>query len=287
MLLSHLFEDAESDLRRSQMAYEFVQKLTSYLFKLDKEGRTVEQLRKYVVSRDVPNGYPGVMSDSFGYENGLLRGVLVCFRHNDYPETNGSAAPITNGGSVRYVVQMDVNAKDMKTLAYSVGGSNGRTVLSHELAHVIDYTRFKNKKGISTREIVRTKKAVKDMSPEERGAHHDKEISVYHNDSLERNAFFHNMAEPLLMRMRFLQSDSPALEFLDLIPRDFREYFNTSIKRQYGVVGQHWKYVSEDGKRRIVSRLHNLFDLFWKSLDAHEAEKAKYSEDSEKVENNV
>jgi hypothetical protein len=279
MLLDQLFEDAEGDLRRSQMANRFIENLVSYINKLDKAGRGIDHLHKYVVSHDAPDGYPGLVSDDFGYSGGMLRGVLVCFRHNDFPETNGSAAPVEDGGDIRYVVQMDVKTDDLRTLMFSVSSTNGRTVLLHEIAHVIDYIRYKDKNGIKKREIVRVKKAAKDMTPDERMAHRQKEIEVYHNDPLERNAFFHNMAEPLLQRMRYLQNDSMALEFLDPIPRDFREYFNGTLKKKYGVVGQHWATVSEDGKRRIVSRLNSLFTLFWKSLDAREAAKAKYSEE--------
>lgn len=270
MFLENIFEDAAHDFGNSKFAYRFYNELVKYLFQMEKNGYDVSALRRYVVSRGDPDGYPGILSDEMGFSSGMLRGVLVCFRHDDYPEMNGSASPTEQGGNIRFVVQMDAKTNTMKDLAYSVGSNRGKMIILHEIAHVMDYIRFKDKRGIHSRKIVQVKKDMENIGHvpnDELQRRHEEYRKVYHNDPLERNAFFHNIAEPILERMRFLQAGNGGHDFFDPISRDFQTYFKDVLTRNHGVLKQHWETLEPLAKRRNISRLYALFNEYWQMLD--------------------
>lgn len=271
---TNLIEDAEDDLRRSSMAYEFVNKLVSHLYQMKKNARS---LPTWNINGDTL--LPGALSDDFGFDHGFFKGILVCFEHSDYPGTNGMVSPTTNG-SIRFVIKMEADTEDIGAITASVMNNMGRTVLMHELAHVIDMRRWRAKDQLGNRPVQISKAKMKAATTDEERSKLSREhMNIYHNDTLEQNAFFHNMAEPLLARIRLLRDQPLAHGLFDPITRDFREYFEDELNKKYGIVKQHWDHVDQRGKRRVIARLNSLFELYWKMDDAHD----KYSQENSEV----
>jgi hypothetical protein len=276
MRLTNLYEDAASDLRRSDLANEFIQALSSYLFKLSKSGGSLKHL---ATAEYNGNDHYCIASEALDVP-AILKSFLLIFIDSQYPDVSGTAAVLqTPIGRARYVVTVQADCSTLQSLSFSVTSTNVRTTLRHELQHILDYTRFKDKAGIANRAIVAMKKTdTSKMDDAELRLHRDAQATLYHNDALETNAFFHNLAEPLLDRLRWLKRDSAAIEFFDDLPRDFRDYMAKHVAQwsDHAVVKQHWSKLNERNRRRAISRLKQLFDLFW-------TEMAKYTDKSQEA----
>lgn len=265
-----LVEAAEDDLRRSDLAQDLSNALVSRLNAMQKAERTIKDLQQVQLNDQIFYAIFGSDLDL----PAIIRPILVAFRHADFPGNNGSAAMVDNPTPyLKYVIKMEADTTSLKSLMHSIMSASGKLVLHHEVQHILDYTRFKDKKGISDRTIVKLKKqSSAGLPPEEAAAFNDKKYQAYHNDTLELNAYFHNMAEPLLSRLRLMKRQGFGMHgLLSPIPRDFREYLRDTITgRTHGIVAQHWAAISEKNKRRAIARLKQLFDMFWEWVDEHE-----------------
>jgi hypothetical protein len=266
MLLNHLFEDAESDVRRSLNADRLYQNATAHLYRLIKAG---EKLPTAIFGgKDVP-----CLPAQDYNAPAFFHDVIMLFPNNEYA-MGGKAVQMKEklGGRYRFLVIINVDGDTTDEIWKALRYDRVETVVRHELQHIID---FKRRKGdiFKTREP-NFKDNAGSMSPEERRA--------YHNSSAETNAYFHNLAEPLLARIRLMQKSG--VEMAGLFPdlsRDFREYLTKNLANKHGVLKQHWEAISEENRRKVFARLSKLFSLYWQMVDAHEAEKAKYSQSEE------
>ncbi len=278
MLLDHLFEDAEADTRRSRLAYDFINELYGFLYNHSVNGSEIDDVLERVKIGSTGAYQYCIRPSEFGAPP-VFRQVLLAFRHDDIPDVSGSANVLqTPWNGLHYLVTMDADTRSLSGILRSINSTEGRTTLHHELQHVLDYRRFKRPEAINNREIkdakVKFQAATKDaISADEIDGHRKEYLKVYHNDNLEMNAFFHNLAEPVLSRLRFfLKNDFVADQlFPRELTRDFREYLKDTVaSKQWGIVAQHWSNISEPNKRKVISRLKKLFDLYWEMKDKYD-----------------
>ena len=82
----------------------------------------------------------------------------------------------------------------------------------------------------------------------------------YYNDPAELNAYFHNIAEPLLDTLKMVKQEG--LDILKLspeIPTDFRVFVADRVKTlRHEPLKQFWAHLNDRNRRRLVSRLHSL-----------------------------
>lgn len=278
MLLDHLYEDAEADARRSRLAYEFINELYAYLYHQSVNGAKVDEVLEKVKIGSAGEYQYCIRPSEFGAPPVFQR-VLLTFRHADIPDVSGSANILqTPWNGLHYLISMEADTRDLSGILRSVNSTEGRATLHHELQHILDYRRFKRPYGINNRKIkdakVKFQAAAKNAtSDDEIKDHRADYLKVYHNDDLEMNAFFHNLAEPILSRLRFfLKNDFVADQLFPRdLTRDFREYFKDTVEsKQWGIVAQHWSNISESNKRKVISRLKKLFDLYWEMKDKYD-----------------
>jgi hypothetical protein len=263
MLLAHLFEDAESDVRRSLNADKLFQSVTAHIYRLYKAG---EKLPTAIYNGE---NVPCLPAEDFD-ASPFFRDVLLIFPNNTYA-MGGKASQVQEliGGRYRFIVTVNVDGDTTEEIWIALRYDRVETVVRHELQHIID---FKRRKG----DIFKTREP--NFNQEDTLSTPEKTVA-YHNSSAETNAYFHNLAEPLLKRIRFMQEHGVDMVgiFPDL-PRDFRAYLTDHLSNKYGVLKRHWEALTEENRRKVFSRLSKLFTLYWKMLDAHAAEQAKYSE---------
>lgn len=270
MLINQLFEDAESDARRSRLADDVFQSALSYLYKLDKQDGTLPTT--VLGGKNIPclpaEDYdaPGIFSD-----------MIFVFQPNEYA-MGGQAVKMKHkvGGRYTYFVLVGVEGPSLKEIIKSLRYERVDQVVRHELQHILDYKRFKGD-VLKSREP-NFKVADGGIKPSERN---DDERRDYHNSSAETNAYFHNMAEPLLQRIRFMQKHgADMVGIFSPLERDFRAYLAANLKINHGILKRHWDNLTEENKRKVLSRLSKLFDLYWQMA-------AKYTDNPEEVTTNV
>jgi hypothetical protein len=121
-------------------------------------------------------------------------------------------------------------------------------VLIHELIHYLDSARNSTMYSKSTGEDKQGK-------------------AEYYNDPAEFNAFFHNLAQPLLAFLEAARNDAglPGLtQFAKAqgIDLDFKETLAMLIQRAQGqanpALKRYWTYLLPDRRRRVIRRLYAL-----------------------------
>ncbi len=264
MLLDQLFEDAEADARRSKSADLVFQRAMSHLYRLQKAGQ------KLPTAVFEGKNIPCLPAEDFDAP-GMFHDLLFVFPNNEYA-MGGKAVQLKEriGGRYRFIVVINVDGDTLDEIIKALRYDRVDTVVRHELQHIIDYKRYKGD-------------VFKSREPNFKGLEGEKDFdrAAYHNSSAELNAYFHNMAEPLLKRIRFMQDHGvDMVGIFPELPRDFRKYLTEHLKTSYGVLKKHWDALTTENRNKVFTRLHKLFELYWKMVDAHAAEQAKYSQDN-------
>lgn len=234
-------EDAESDLMRSVRAEDFMLAIKKYLYNL--EDQKLDTANINGVDHPVIWG-----KDVWG--PGFFGDVLVAFYEDRRPYA-GRAFKIPNN---RYRYGIKIGVDDMSStrlIYYALTDSKISQTVQHELQHIIDYKRKKDKRE-------KDKKSFSDYDNPK-----DDELSDYYNSPAELNAYFHNIAEPLLSRMRFIQKHG--LEAAQIYPDledNFRDYYTNHVVNMTGRYQPFWNNLNELNRRKVIKRLKNLFDLF-------------------------
>jgi hypothetical protein len=131
------------------------------------------------------------------------------------------------------------------------------TVFNHEVTHLLDVKRRKRdpKEKTLTATIG--------------------DPSKYHNDSLELNAYFGELAAPLLDRLATIKTDGlEMIDFFKEVDPNFTTYLKKRIEKLSGVMRIHWNLISEKNKKRAIARLYGLHQEYMKWVAKREAEKA-------------
>ena len=252
MLINHLFEDAESDASRSVLADRVFQSAVKHLYALQRAG---EQLPTAIYGG---KNLPCLPAEDFD-PPAMFKDCVFIFQPNDYA-MGGKAAKLAKkiGGRYQYLVIIEVEGASVDEIIKSLRYDRVETVVRHELQHIVDYKRYKGDIFKSREPNFKTDNK---MSDEFRKG--------YHNSSAETNAYFHNLAEPLLKRIRFMkQHGAEMAEIFPPLPRDFPSYLKEHLRNNnYGVLKLHWENLTEANKRKALARLSKLFSLYWQIID--------------------
>lgn len=247
-----LNESPEDDARRSDIAERFIDAARSHLYHRENPLMTIPALG--VES-------PALTTDEFEPPAILSRGMIIFF--DDDRPYSGRASSVYNDPHYRYAIfikVMDATASP-RDLSYQLSDRKTNSTLRHELQHVLDKIRRKRKIIPSD-----DQKSNADDGPEK-----------YYNSASELNAYFHNVAEPLLERIRFLQKHGFELEAIfPPLEKDFRKWFADRIANLHGPERSFWKWLSENNKRKVIKRLEKLHSHYFK---LNKAIQAKYSEE--------
>jgi hypothetical protein len=119
----------------------------------------------------------------------------------------------------------------------------------HEVTHLLDAKRFKGNRFRSVQASGKDS-----FSTSENGT------EAYHNSPFELNAYFHEIAEPLLRILRAHQEDPEMMAFETIPPATFQEFLNNRVEHLSREAKRHWKNVSEPNKRQIIKRLFGLYN---------------------------
>lgn len=249
-------EAPEDDVRRSDIAERLINACISFLHRRTEALPTTEAMG---------DTYPIVTGPMVGAE-GIFGGLVIAF-FEDQRTYSGRASNIY--GSDKWKQMIFIKVDDLSTprqIMYSLQNARTRSTLRHEIQHVLDRIR-------------RKKKTVFTGASQKSNA--DDGFEKYYNSPSELNAYFHNVAEPLLERIRFVQKHGIELEGLfGHVSMDFREWFTTRIASLPATEASFWKWLSDQNKRKVIKRLEKLHALYVK-LNA--ASKAKYSEETEEI----
>jgi len=142
-----------------------------------------------------------------------------------------------------------------KTIIYSNPVHN---VLIHELTHYLD--------------------AARNPTMHTKGTGEDKQGKTdYYNDPVEFNAFFTNLADPLLTILSLDKTDArKVVRFAKGlgISRDFKETLSALIQRAAGqpspALKRYWEHLLPNRRKRVIRRLHALHRQVISLLDADE-----------------
>lgn len=124
--------------------------------------------------------------------------------------------------------------------------------LIHELIHSMDFRRI----GGNYDRMIKGY----------RGAENGK--ADYFNHPVELNAYFHNVAQPLLDAIKGVREwGTDGLEFYD-VDRDFKTYLNQLMKKQnVGSNRMFLDHIRQGNNKKILSRLMKLHDHLWELYD--------------------
>ena len=250
MFMTTIIEASEDDLRRSDLISDFHRACIKYLYHATYLPRI----------KIADKRYPTISGDEV-FGAGIFGDVLIAF-YDDY--RNYSGRVLRSHGEYRYVVMLHVNDLEPKAIAREL--ANNKQTFQHEFHHVLDLKRAKNKETIRGH-IFKT-----DLDDSGQSISDD-DLSGYYNNPLELNAYFNNLAEPLLERMRFIQKHGyEAYQLYPEIDNNFRDYFKNNV-----IEGGSWKYreyyrhLTDANKRKVIKRLSGLFELFQKIVEKYKS----------------
>lgn len=123
------------------------------------------------------------------------------------------------------------------------------TVFIHEFTHSLDHSRFKGD-------------LFKNAATDDSAVDIPFDKQKYHNSPPELNAYFTEIAQPLLDRLAMMkvENDPELLGLYPDLPNTFDEFFKQRI-RQLPIHGKkHLELLTEKNKRRLLSRLLALYN---------------------------
>ena len=248
-LLASLQESVQSDRDYSQLAHALYIELYRYVYN---DG----ELTHYDVNDTDMLGLP---CKKLGVDP-VFDKTLLFFKQGSEirsASTHHLATPIAGADTAVIFKVRTLNKEGIENFL-----STAAYVFQHEMIHVLDGTRYKV--------------PFSDMQY----TNPDENVSGYYNDPVEMNAYFHNLAEPLLDRLRGIKTDG--IEYLELfdvvgatseIPRDFRTYLTKIVQKRYPQnLKAFWDSLTEDNKRRLTKRLMKLFQEYWRLVDGGQLE---------------
>jgi hypothetical protein len=265
-----IFEAAEDDTRRSQMGEDFLHSLMSFLYSHE---HPLQKIRIHGSSD--PKGSPIIFPSMFS-QYGIFGDVMVAFRELGTTSYMGRASNIhsssnihdPDGKRIRYLIEIVVDEipaeNTNRALYYHLTKSRTKDTFLHEIQHILDYKRRKTPK--------KTDGKISD------GTSKYKDNTAYFNSPAELNAYFHNVAEPVLARLRWLNKHPyDTFGLFDELPREYKEFLEQRKRQLTGIHRTFWNNLSEANRRKVMSRLSKLYDLLNTTIALHD----KYAEQSE------
>jgi hypothetical protein len=194
-------------------------------------------------------------------KGGPFQDVMVMFKHSEgFGLTGKAIAWNETRHGCNYAVVIDALGTTTQQILNTLSADRTAAIFRHEFIHIMDYKRYKG--DIFKRQGRNGPQYTDDDTEEKKKA----ETSRYHNSPEELNAFFHNLAEPLLNQHRFVKDDPESAEFFDPLPANFSDYLAKVTKALHGPTRRFWDDLSEQNRRKVTSRLYRLFQDYERRL---------------------
>lgn len=259
-------EDAKDDVLFSQFGENLLNAVVSFLHKFDEDKLPTVVLH----NRSCP-----YVDSSMFQAKGAWRDVMVIF-FNHETSFAGRAAKMHStfdGHQTRYAIFIRVeDGLTPKELYRALCNSKVRNTFRHEAQHIMDKKR-----------IAMGKFEPKEGEPEvdnNDDTADDRDLDKYFNNPMELNAYFHNVAEPILQRMRWMHQvqGHDTIGLFDELPTDYRAYLARRLTELRGTHKMFWEHLNGVNKRKVITRLMKLYDLFSETLAAYKEQGDKYIE---------
>lgn len=249
-------EAPEDDVRRSAMVDDHLHAVLSHLY-----HRTMPLPIVHLPSgHDCPVLYPYMINSK-----GIFQDTMIVFKQHD-DGNHGTFSRLTqpfrdhDGNTIRYMVQIQLpphNEMTPRAIYGDLSMSRIRDTFRHEFQHMLDHKRRKA-----------PRRSEETVPQEDRDTAY---MQKYFNSPQELNAFFHNVAEPLLDRVRFFQKHGLApMGLFDPIDKSFDKFLKDRINQLYGPQRQFWNHLTPNNKKKVMTRLAKLHELFQKIISTED-----------------
>lgn len=258
-----LNEAYETDIFVSEQIDALRLKVYNYIWNLRKSGETE---LPHATSGSDGREVPALMVKDADPDT-IFRDVLLAF--DDELHARGMCIPLKQAQSgVRYVVKLRSYGLEMDDFIYALWNETIAQTFRHEFTHVYDIRRRKEHRSkVRGTGTIEPKLGETDTEQAEREASEAK----YINNPLESNALYHELAEPLLRDIRFLNTE-PHRDGVELLTpptqTTFVEWLEFRLKTCSMTVKRFYPMLSEKKKRRTIRRLKAVWDNYWRLLNA-------------------
>jgi hypothetical protein len=242
-------EDAKTDVIYSKIVDKLRIQLYEYLYRsLEADANFQLPIAVYkgedipcIIIREVVKGGP-------------FQDTLVMFQYTDGYGLSGKAIAFqTPVHGCNYAVVIAALGETVSKIMNTLSVDRTAAIFRHEFIHVMDFKRYKG------RVFDRPGRNGPQYEPNDPEEHKQAERERYYNSAEELNAFFHNLAEPLLNQHRFVNDDPEAAEFFDPLPDNFTDYLAKVTGRLMGETKRFWQHLTPANKRKLTTRLYRLF----------------------------
>ncbi len=256
-------EDAKDDVLFSQFGENLLNAVVSFLYKFDETDK--------LPTVDLHNRSCPYVDSTMFQAKGVWHDVMVIF-FNHTTSFDGRAAKVHSvfdGHKTRYAIFIRIEGgMSSKELYRALCNSKVRNTFRHEAQHIMD----------KKRRLVKPPEGEPEAETNDTAG--DRDLGKYFNNPMELNAYFHNVAEPILQRLRWMHQvgGHDTIGLFDELPTDYRAYLALRLTELRGTHKMFWDHLNEVNKRKVITRLMKLYDLFDETLAAYKEQGDKYIE---------
>lgn len=283
MHLRDLFEGPEQDITASHVGDKVRIRLYAYLYRkceratkygqdhlgLDKDAAAKRAHEVTTLDTIVYGGveYPSILLRSAIPDIEIAKDIVVCFRESDFAMTGSANHLKIPVHGLKHFIFIDSLGNGILDCMRAINSDRGANIFRHEFQHVLDAKRYKG-------DMFRRGSRNSYNGPRGDREPTAKEQRDYHNETSELNAFYHNLAEPLLARLRFYQEHeasepgATALIYNPDISLDFREYLDQRTSKLHGTLARHWQHLTQKNRKRAIQRLAQLHAIYVRAWNA-------------------
>lgn len=248
MLLLELFEAAQDDLAMSKKVDDLRILIHDYVYGMKERGEELAEAEIFgangwcLFGADLP-------SPPFNVSN-----VMFFWSPEVMSKCVALDGPVASARNITKIVMLNAGyfiqdvTRPLDYVTRSLSRNAGSATFRHEVIHLLDYSRVQKISGSSVKLTAKSKEHVS-----------AEDLADYHNEPLELNAYFHNIAEPLLLILRMFAEEPLGLVFLDPLPATFREYWE-NLPSLPMPAKRHLEHISPENRKRLISRLNALFN---------------------------
>lgn len=261
MLLLDLLEAIDDDISASALGEHLRTIIYSYLYNLKREHGDDYRLPMTATYGGVEMPCIPIRDLPQRYRFRDLQDVLLIFRIRNIDPWRmvGYASQLQQPRSeFSHIVVIDAFGETVLELLKTIGNDRMSNVFRHEIQHVLDGKRFKGDRFANSNGYKKPKENPR----------------AYHNDPFEQNAYWHNLAEPILRNLRFM-SENPEPEMWALINQDidpdFSKFLEKALRRGGSIVRQHMQRLTGENRKRAIARLYQMHRKYFELLNSAKA----------------
>jgi hypothetical protein len=251
MKLQDLFERGEQDVQFYSKIDEVRQDMYGYLYNSLKKDPDFKMPVAELQGQDYP-----CLAVKWIKPVSWFSRVLVIFKKTDFGG-GGFVSPVKMQ-DFDHIVSINVWDDTPKGIMNSLHADRTVATFKHEFTHILDLRRLKNAPPTYT----------SSQTKDENGGYGEKERADYSNHPLELNAYFANLAEPLLDRLSLAKKEGlEVLGLYDPLPRPFDQYLLKLPSLKYGTLKHWWAVLTPENKKKLIRRLYDLYTRCIKNED--------------------